>query len=65
MNGGSVEAMPSQQIQVPTISERLQKEEIALVQRLDKIRELRAGMEKNPEIATVIDGLSALGHVGY
>lgn len=46
---------------VPTVSERLEIEEKALVERLEKVREIRAGLAGSPEVAKLIDGLSQLG----
>lgn len=63
MSNGIQAADP--QMQVSTVSERLEREEKVLTERLEKVRELRAALAGNPETAAIIDGLSSLGHVNY
>ena len=52
-------------IAAPTVSERLASEERALTERLEKIREIRAALVKNPDVQNLIDGLSSLGQFHY
>jgi hypothetical protein len=61
MNGGLVEQGPSQQVQVPTLNERLEQEEEMLRERLEKVCQIRAGLAGNPDVAELLDGLAQLG----
>ncbi len=68
MNGLTRQAEACGDPQAPrqlTVSERLEREEKALVERLEKIREIRASMAGMPEVERIIDGLSVLGQFHY
>jgi hypothetical protein len=65
MSAGAMVEGGEGQARQPTVSERLAAEEKALVERLEQIRSIRAGMAGVPEVAELIDGLSKLGHLRY
>jgi len=64
MNGPLVETA-GQAIAASTISERLEKEERVLTERLQKVREIRSQLASNPDLQSLIDGLSSLGQLYY
>lgn len=65
MNNGMAEIGQDRSISMPTTSERLENEEKVLTERLDKVRKIRRQLEANPEVQSLIDGLSALGQFHY
>jgi len=66
MNGGLVQAAPSEaSIQPQTMSDRLEREEKVLTDRLEKVREIRKTLAENPNIQKVIDGLTEIGQYHY
>jgi hypothetical protein len=65
VGSGPMGEVGPREIRVATISERLEAEESNLVARLDKVRALRLGLKDRPEVASIIDGLSSLGHLNY
>lgn len=62
MNGSMVEATAGEMAR-STLSDRLETEEGRLTERLEKVKQIRAALDANPEVKFVIDGLAELGHV--
>jgi hypothetical protein len=62
---GAGDPVATVQLKVPTLSERLEREEKMLSERLEKVQEIRLGLKINPEISKLLDSLTSLGHLSY